>query len=732
MKFLRCILLVPIYIIIVTFQNLNVILSNISNNVSILNNVNKFSLTIFVSMVIVAVILIYYNNLKKYKKLLISIAISMISFSLISGMFVNRSLDRLFLLYIYLIFMSFVISNIIKKDFNISLFVTVISMILVSIAFGIFGLLKLLIYMVVISIIFSAIYLTKKSFKNKKAFNERLQEFSGANIIIFSIFFVILSIGGISRYVHVYDEYSHWGFDAKVVILLDKFSTCEEITSQTRSYPPAMSIWHYIVSIFTNTFSEEILYIGQSIFDLIFIMPIFSLIKKKNKILLPLVILVAIFGCTLLSGIYTFSSLYADLPLTVAFLSTFIMYLLYKNDEKTMKKYITLSLLITTLIKPNGFVLAAVFIFMLVIKDYLEFTDYNITFKDFFKKIIKLIKKWWKVVAVIMFVFLVWNVYVKICDAKYDRQYSAQIMPDGLRTELSYKLNEDTLKGVVGNLFKSFNQTIIFGNVNINLYQVILIFYTLLIFVLYIENDKNIKIALKKSIPYIVGYITFFFLTLLSMFVMFSAYEASKLASFARYLNTFNISLLLFLIFRTCSEDFIKKSGTKKIGFALLFIVAINLKPSNILYFGADFVERKQTIDVSYERREKFDIVNRNTSEKDRIFVIDQQDKDGIMAMWYARYYLFPRVINSSSSAITWKIKTDKNAYDLQDWGLTNNTLENHLIEYDFDYLFLYTSDELMFENMKYLFENEKEARKYTLFKIQKNSNNTVTLIPVE
>lgn len=731
MKLLRLILLVPIYVVIVVFQNINVIFTNISNNMSILSNINKFNLTIFLSMVIIAVMLIFYNNLKKYKKLLISIIMAMISFNLMGGIFVNRSLDRLFLVYIFLIFTSFLVSNIIKKDFNISLFVTTVSVILISILFGIFGGLKLLIYMILIVTTIGPIFLRKKYLSNKKEFSERLEEFSSINILIFSIFFIILTIGGISRFVHVYDEYSHWAFDAKVLISLDNFSTCQEITSQTRAYPPVLSVWHYIISIFTNTFSEEILYIGQSIFDLIFLMPIFSLIKRKNKVLLPLVVLVAIFGCTMLSGIYNYTSLYADLPLTVSFLSAFIFYLIYENDEREMKKYLTLSLLFVTLIKPNGFVLAAVFIMMLVIKDYLEFSEYKITFRNFLKKIGKLIKKWWRPVVAIMLIFMVWHIYVKICDFRFDRQYPAEIMPDSLRTDISYKLNADTLKGVVLSLFSAFSQTIIFGSININLYQIILILYVFLLFVLYIESDRSISLALRKSIPYIIGYIVFFALTLLSMFVMFSAYEASKLASFARYLNTFNISLLLFLVFRTCSEGFIQKSGTKKIAFVILFIIAINLKPENVLYFGADCSERQKTADVSYERREKFDIVNRNTNKDDRIFVIDQQDKDGIMAMWYARYYCFPRVTNASSSAITWKIKTDKNAYDLRDWGLTASTLVKHLIEYNFDYLFLYSSDELMFENMESLFEDAKQAKEYTLFKVQKN-NNKVVLVPVE
>jgi D-3-phosphoglycerate dehydrogenase len=79
--------------------------------------------------------------------------------------------------------------------------------------------------------------------------------------------------------------------------------------------------------------------------------------------------------------------------------------------------------------------------------------------------------------------------------------------------------------------------------------------------------------------------------------------------------------------------------------------------------------------------QEKFKIVNENTEENSMVYVLNQKDTDSIMPMWYSRYYVFPRKVNASSSAITWKIRTDKNVKDLGELGLTAEGLSKNLYE---------------------------------------------------
>ena len=140
---------------------------------------------------------------------------------------------------------------------------------------------------------------------------------------------------------------------------------------------------------------------------------------------------------------------------------------------------------------------------------------------------------------------------------------------------------------------------------------------------------------------------------------------------------------------------------------------------------------KNESYNLSQERTKKVELINNNTPQNSLIYVIDQKDTDGIMAMWYSRYYVFPRKTNASASAINWKIRTEKNKEDLRDWGLNAKRFANNLKEYKFDYLFLYSVDEDFFEETKFMYNNYDKAKKASLFKIE-ISNDTVKLIPIK
>ena len=157
-----------------------------------------------------------------------------------------------------------------------------------------------------------------------------------------------------------------------------------------------------------------------------------------------------------------------------------------------------------------------------------------------------------------------------------------------------------------------------------------------------------------------------------------------------------------------------------------------NISFYNITFFLSDYSKRIETRGISHDHQEKLKVVNENTPEDSQIYVLDQQDKDGIMAMWYTRYYCFPRKINAYQTSINWKIRTENNVDDLGDWGLTAQQLEDDLYNYNFDYLYLYTSDDQMYEQMKYMFEDYEMAKECSLFKIEKLNNGNVLLKCVE
>lgn len=727
-KILKIIYLISIYFILVICNNCRNIFSNIRNDIGIFENTNFFSIAIIIAMG-AFIVLIAFNKFKlKKNKLLISSFFVTVSLCILNGIFLQKNIENYIILYFFIILEAYTLSKITKQQFNISVFLFAVILIFLMIIISIFNLLVISKYLLIIISIFSLVYLIYCNLKSNSKDTE-IENDTSIGIIIFSIMFVLFVLGGINRYIHVYDEYSFWAFDAKVVMEYDKLSSYGDVMSPKSTYPQALTIWHYFINIFTNNNNESHLYIGLSIFILIALMPCFSFIKNKNKFFTTLFTITIYFSCYLFGNVYNYTCLYADYALSAVFASSIVFTLIFENDAKIMKRYLFLGLTLCCFIKPSGIILAGSYIIIKIIEDFLSIKKIN--FKDIINCIKNVIKKWWKISIALILLFIGWSIYIRICNKVLLTYYNFKLIPPSLDPSLSAKLNMYSLSKTFYNLIKSFSDTILNGVININLYQYILLMITFGILIMYLKS-KNID--LKRMIPYFIGYVIFYVFTFISMFLTFSKYEAENLASFGRYLNALHYGILILFVVYIFKNISTKNYSKKNLACILILLaILINIPIKNILFFVYDYgTDRKNTQKLSYERQEKFKIVNENTNKDSKVYVLDQKDTDGIMAMWYSRYYLFPRIVNASSDAIGWKIRTIKNGDDLQDWGLTGRELAEHLDNYNFSYLFLYTYDEEMFKEINFMLDRPytEIIDKYTLFKIEKYEVGIV-LVPV-
>ena len=727
---LRELLIIPIYFILLIFKNVEAIATNGMSAIKSLDLVN-WPLTI--GVILFSIILIFYDKLKDKKKVIFSVSFVTLACMLMQGFFPEKEIYRYILLYVVMIYNAFLFSYITKNKFEISIFASNAILLFVLLILGMADILHYAVVIIgVIEAIISICALTL-CLKNRKIDKKYELNFNSSSMVIFSIFFVAFILGGINRYVHIWDEYSHWGYDAKAVINYEKLTTCEESMSATRSYPPYVSLWQFFVSKIMGGFSEGNLYTGLALFTLINLMPAFSFIGKKNKFLLPFYTVLIIFGASLFSSGYGYTSLYADYAMAAAFFNCFVMYFLFKDvDTKKMMKMLLLSLSVLLMIRPTGIIAAFVFFVIAMLTDYLKVNDYKFTFKGFFKNAFKVLKKWLLLGLLIVGLYFAWNIYLRICNATIPMYYDAQIIPDTLRTDLAVKLNSYIL-GRVAYHFLSMFDSVEFLNLTVTKFIILMTLFAFCICYLKNRNneEKEFKKTIMKLVPYIIGWIVFLLLNVFAMFLKFPVYEAQTLPGLLRYIDIYNVAMFLILIALTFRENFINNKTNFIIASVIMILFCSQLKVLNITYFVSDIGERKDTRDTSYQLQDKFAIVNENTPEDSKVYIIDQQDKDGIMALWYARYYSFPRKINAYQSAISWKIRTDKNVDDLQDWGLTAQDLEDDLYEYQFDYIYFYSSDDQMYERMAYMFENYDEAKKCSLFKINFEGEN-VKLVAVE
>lgn len=718
-------------ILYVILNNSIIIYSNIKENVNILKNVDVFTIEMIAGSLFIGTCIILLKKKGAFNKLSISMLLVTYGCSLLNGIFTGENIIMYVLIFNYILFITFLFSLYTKQRFEISLICSVSIMLLLIFAMSLFNLLFIIKYLILISIVVGLllifINIKKHGIENlKQMFKEK---FCSCGLIIFSVLYMMCLFGGIGRYVHTYDEFSHWAFDAKSVIEFDELSTNEDVISRTRSYPPIISLWHYFINIFTG-FNEHNLYIGLNMFVFIYIMPIFSFIKRKNLWITPFLFVTSISACFLLGGVYSYNSLYADLALSTVFTCNFLIYLLYKDDLKYLNKFLFLTLSILVLTKPTGIVMAGIFIFTMLLIDYLKFNEYNIKPLNFKQIISKLIKKWGKLIALILTIYLIWFGYVKIMNNITQDFYDFRLIPIGLESSLKYKFDFTLIGKICFNLLKSFDDPTVYGIIRLSFSNFIIIIFLLLFNVFYLKYKENYKIAVKKTLPYILSYIAFYLLTLLSVFVMFSVYEASILASFGRYLNTFNYALIIFIIAYISQEEFLINRKNKLFALLIYLLIIVNVPVTKMTYFVSDYENRIKTREFSYNMQDQFKIVNENTEEDSMVYILNQQDTESIMTMWYARYYLFPRKVNASSTAISWKIKTNKNTEDLGDWGLTAEELSRNLYDYEFDYLFLYSFDDEMFEKMKFMFNDYDKSKQHTLFKIIRKDN-IIKLTPI-
>lgn len=701
---LKVISLIPLYFILVIFNNAQ----NLAIDKSFIN-VDFVNFPTIISFLLIALIILFWKKFKPYRKLTVGICLVTLSCVLLNGFFADKMMYKFIFLYLAMICNAYIFSKITKQRFEISIFASNAVLMLIALVLAFFNLLKIFIYVMLAIQILMLVYI---AINNKKLPGADEIKFNGVSLLIFSVMFLVFVIGGINRYVHTWDEYSHWAYDAKVVATYDKLSTCEESVSSTRNYPPLMSLWQYYTSRIVG-FSETNLYISLSLYILVMIMPIFALINKSNRWLLPLFTIIMFFGASLFGSTYTYDTLYADYAAAATYLTCFVIYLLYRDkDEKNKNRLLFLALAMNVLLKPTGIIAAFVLFVIMAIRDYLLLNDNKLNIKNFWKSIGKLWQKYWKLGISIVLLFVIWFGYVKVCDIIVPKYYDVKVLPESLETGISYKLNVEVIARVLYGAIESFDGELL-GKYTLLQFTIVMIVVGFC--AMYLNNKKD---ALFKILPYAIGGALYYVLTVLAIFVTFTVYEAKMVASLGRYINNFNVAIFLFLIAYLCSSDFLKNKGAKILTTVVVLFVFGSISVLDSTYFATDLQERAETRDISYELRSKFEILNEYTEEDSQVYVLDQKDSDGIMAMWYARYYGFPRRVNAYHQSIAWKIRTDKNAYDLQDWGLTAEQLSTDLVESGFDYLYLYSSDDEMFERMKFMFEDYENCRNYVLFRV--------------
>ena len=681
------------YTIIIILMILNAIITKSSSNLALM---------IIKDIIILLIITLANLTMKNDKKIRLNYNLVTIFLLLLGCAIKSFDSSAFILIYLFINIITNVFMSFTKYRYEISIVGATFLLITLYIIFGLLDILKFSkLYLLIITIT-SLIYL----YKNREKYVGKIDDKNIKSLTIFTIIFAIAVVGGVERYVHSWDEYSYWAYAAKACINEKSIYSMIERLGTTRNYPPVATLWHYIISSFSNGFNEPNLYIGLTILSFICFMPILKNIIDNGKNVILFIIAILSFPL-MFSGAYSYTLVYVDLLLAALCTTAIVLYDLYQKQEIDRKLYI-LSLIIITLLKPNGFVFSCTLIFLFYLRD---LSNKKLKIKDLFIEM----KKYIIPGIIVLVIFGSWTLLTKSTLIK-STAYDFSLMPAELKSNLSQKLEMSFILNFVTKLIESFDKTIVFSFIQIPLF-IYLVIVSVLIYIT--EEDKK-KNAFKVLYPYVLSYAAFFFITALSLFVMFSKYEAENLASFQRYLAPINIAYFLFAVYRLANMN-------KEKILNLVILVMISLAGfQNLTFFVTDIRSRRNTKHVSEERIKSFKEVIKKTEKNAKVFVINQEDIDSIMPLWYARYYCYPRTINSSSNAITWKVRTKENKWDLKKWGLTDRKLEKHLIEYKFDYIYFYSQTDELEKELDEFVDDVDDYNKGQLFKIIKVDEDSI------
>lgn len=597
--------------------------------------------------------------------------------------------------YLYIICISFSLMSIFKKDFAEVILLSFIIPVFLLYIFGLLGNIKIgLDFSYILSLVWIPFII--KGFINKtKNIKYCFNKICNVSFIIFSIFFIFISIYLRYSSFSMWDEFSHWGPMVKEMYRLNKlYSVNESYLSVHKDYPPFTSLLELLWCYLSRGYKESYIYRSVSIFSFSFIIPIFNKNFKENKHYLFYSIFSSIlFFLTFFLGFNggefksNFFTIYID-PLCGLF-SAYILYFVMKIDTLNGFNLFKLILYLSTLllIKQVNIAFYLIIVFYVIIK--FSFINKNIKKSKLLLLIIPL------------FIYFTWSLYVK--QFNINAQFSISNILTLVNHSANYSLKHTT------NLFINalFNNGIIsFHNIS---YPIsCLIFTILVVYLFYILNGK--KEAILALVTCIIGAIGYVIMMLLLYLTCFSSEEVERLASFERYMSTFIYFLIMLFVFLFIHLCLSKQTKSTFISLLLMCFITPFAFGDNINKIKSYPTGYKS----EYSYNELISQIDEYIDSNDEVLIITQYKEWKVELVLK---YLYP---DYNFSFIG--IGTEDPSYDV---NMTYEEWQTYYSNYTFVYTFITNED--FYQN--YWLNKQDEPLYNDRFYVP-NENKQLTLVP--
>lgn len=591
------------------------------------------------------------------------------------------------IMFIIIISISIVFTQLLKRKIDEVIPITVISMTLLVYIAGLFNNLKIGVYILIILFIISLIYiiikylLMRKKREKIKAFDKILTP----GLFIYTIIYIIYIFISKDKIFTHFDEFSHWGVIIKHMYIFNDFGTNPESFIQYSEYPPFTAVFEYIFLIIKNSYSETTIITTSNILYISIIIPVLKNITWKSDKKTILLYFITIIFLPMLFFEDFYDNILVDGKEAIFFgISLYSWYSI--KDKKFRNLTIILLLISLGLIKSSGVGLVALVIVTMII----DTLSNNKNKKDLINLAI--------IILTILLFISTWYIKINTSDAKI----KWEIGEINLENIQNIKNNEIQIDIIQKFFYTLVFEKILTGN-GFTYVQILFILVAISIYIIKNINNEEKRKYKYHQIMIFVSIIIYTISLLLTYIFIIPEEEALGLASFERYISTILLGDVIFLFAIISSKDYsIKTSRMIAIICILVVIFPITTITGRITDNNNE-IEKATLQRKNIEKILKYkDILNEN----DKIYYFSNKGSIAKLKLYTARYIMMPLRINNIEMKIASKEQFQKML-------LTENYTHLYLFELTMDFK----------NNYKELFP-DKIIKEKTMYKINNNNGN--------
>lgn len=561
-------------------------------------------------------------------------------------------------------------------------------------------------------VVFAGIWLFRK-----KRIKNFCKDFFTPAFWIFVFWFFAACYLNCGKLASSWDEFSHWADIVKVMTTLDDFGTNPESYSAFQSYPPAMSLFQYFLEKMyqwfgKGTFSEWRMYTAYQIFAFSYMMPFLNGLNKKR----PFIAIAATFVFFLCPLVYYdafYTQIYIDPFLGILSGTGLASIFVCKKRDIFQTLRILFTCAILVLSKDAG-LLFAVIVGSVYVVDYC-YEKWQIEKGKVWAK--NLICIAGTALAVIIPKCL-WNYHLKVSNAKIAFAGSVNVK-ELLLIICNRKI--DYRREVWEEFYRAlFTETVVIGNTGISMNYIVLFLGSILLLSGEILWYKKQDAAYAVRGKILIGSVCFQFIVYIvglcvTYMYKFHEYEATRLASFERYMNIMYLSawVVIIMLYVSGLQKYCKEENFMSL---VLIGVMMLISPGEYIYAYVNREKVEESIQIRSSYEELAGIIQGCVSEKSRIYFISQGTTG--FDYWVMRYSVRP---NSFNSNFSWSIGEPFYEGDIWTREISAEQWQEELWA-EYDYVALYRINDYFIQNFSYLFEEPEDIDENSVYKINKET----------